>query len=49
MERHGVGEREAFDRLRSHARANGKRVVEMAQAVADGHLLLPKGPLNARD
>jgi response regulator NasT len=44
MERHGVGEREAFDRLRSHARANGKRVVEMAQAVADGHLLLPKGP-----
>jgi response regulator NasT len=44
MERHGVDEREAFDRLRSHARANGKRVVEMAQAVADGHLLLPKGP-----
>jgi response regulator NasT len=49
MERHGVDEREAFDRLRSHSRANGKRVVEMAQAVADGHLLLPKGPLNARD
>jgi AmiR/NasT family two-component response regulator len=42
MERHGVDEREAFNRLRGHARANSRRVVEMAQAVADGHLLLPK-------
>jgi response regulator NasT len=42
MERHGIDEREAFDRLRSHARANNRRAVEIAQAVADGHLLLPK-------
>ena len=41
MERHGVGEREAFERLREHARAGNKRVVDVAQAVADGHALLP--------
>jgi response regulator NasT len=42
MERHGIDEREAFERLRSHARAKSRPVVEMAQAVVDGHLLLPK-------
>jgi AmiR/NasT family two-component response regulator len=42
MERHGVSEREAFERLREHARAGGRRVVEIAQAVLDGHALLPK-------
>jgi AmiR/NasT family two-component response regulator len=42
MERHGVGEREAFERLREHARAGSRRVVEIAQAVVDGHALLPK-------
>src|SRR5918992_2378504 len=41
MERHGVGDREAFDRLRDHARAGNRRVVEVAQAVVDGHALLP--------
>src|ERR1700742_365778 len=37
MERHGVDEREAFERLREHARSGGRRVVEIAQAVLDGH------------
>ncbi len=41
MERHGVGDREAFERLRDHARAGNRRVVEVAQAVVDGHALLP--------
>jgi AmiR/NasT family two-component response regulator len=41
MERHGVSDREAFDRLRDHARASNRRVVEVAQAVVDGHALLP--------
>jgi AmiR/NasT family two-component response regulator len=41
MERHGVGDREAFERLREHARAGNRRVVEVAQAVVDGHALLP--------
>ena len=44
MERHGVGEREAFDLLRDHSRATNRRVVEVAQSVLDGHALLPKRP-----
>lgn len=44
MERHGVGEREAFELLRDHARATGRRVVDVAQSVLDGHALLPKRP-----
>ena len=41
MERHGISEREAFERLREHARAGNRRVVDVAQAVVDGHALLP--------
>ena len=42
MERHGVDERAAFELLRDHARAQSRRVVDVAVAVADGHALLPK-------
>src|SRR3954447_1899588 len=42
MERHSVGEREAFELLRDHARAGGRRVVDVAQSVLDGHALLPR-------
>jgi response regulator NasT len=42
MERHGVDDRDAFGLLRDHARSGGRRVVEIAQAVLDGHALLPK-------
>ena len=41
MERHGFGEREAFERLRDHARNTNRRVVDIAQTVVDGHALLP--------
>jgi response regulator NasT len=44
MERHSVPEREAFEMLRDHARASGRRVVDVAQSVLDGHALLPKRP-----
>jgi AmiR/NasT family two-component response regulator len=44
MERHGVGEREAFELLREHARSGSRRVVDVANAVSDGHALLPRGP-----
>jgi AmiR/NasT family two-component response regulator len=44
MERHTVGERAAFELLRDHSRATGRRVYEVAQAVLDGHALLPKRP-----
>jgi AmiR/NasT family two-component response regulator len=43
MERHGIDERAAFDLMRDHARAQSRRVVEIALAVNDGHALLPKG------
>jgi response regulator NasT len=42
MERHGIDEREAFELLRGHARANQERVVAVAKAVLDGHSLLPR-------
>jgi AmiR/NasT family two-component response regulator len=42
MERHGVDDTAAFARLREHARSSGRRVVDISQAVLDGHALLPK-------
>jgi response regulator NasT len=47
MERHGVGDREAFERLRENARSASRRVVDVSQAVLDGHALLPRD--SARD
>ena len=44
MERHSVDDRQAFERLRDHARASNRRVVEVAQTVLDGHALLPRRP-----
>jgi AmiR/NasT family two-component response regulator len=42
MERHGVDERAAFELMRDHARAQSRRVVDVARAVTEGHALLPK-------
>jgi response regulator NasT len=44
MERHSASEHDAFEMLRDHARATGRRVVDVAQSVVDGHALLPKRP-----
>src|SRR3954464_8603096 len=44
MERHSVDERAAFGLLRDHARSGSRRVGDVAQAVLDGHALLPRGP-----
>jgi AmiR/NasT family two-component response regulator len=46
MERHSIGDRSAFDRMRAHARSNNRTVVDVAAAVTDGHALLTDG---ARD
>ena len=43
MERHGIDDRQAFELLRSHARSNNRKLVDVARAVSDGHLLLPRG------
>jgi AmiR/NasT family two-component response regulator len=42
MERHSADERHAFELLRESARSSSRRVVEVAQAVIDGHALLPR-------
>jgi response regulator NasT len=47
MERHSVGDHDAFELLRSHARANHRTVVDCAKAVVDGHALLPPRPASS--
>jgi AmiR/NasT family two-component response regulator len=42
MERHSLDDAAAFELLRSHARANNRKLVEVARAVSEGHLLLPR-------
>ena len=42
MERHSVDDRRAFELLRDHSRSGGRRVVDVAQTVLDGHALLPR-------
>jgi AmiR/NasT family two-component response regulator len=50
MERHGIGDGEAFGRLRTHARGRNRTVVDVAASVLEGHALLPKdGGAEARD
>src|SRR5215203_5472502 len=44
MERHSVDEPTAFDMLREHARSTNRKLVDVASAIVDGHLLLPKQP-----
>jgi response regulator NasT len=43
MERHGLTDREAFDRLRTHARSHNRTVVDVAGSVNEGHALLGGG------
>jgi AmiR/NasT family two-component response regulator len=45
MERHAIDDKAAFQRMRDHARSGNRRVVDVAQAVVEGHALLPaRGP-----
>jgi response regulator NasT len=41
MERHKVDEHEAFEMLRAHSRKTGRKLVDVAAAVVDSHLMLP--------
>ena len=41
MERHSIDELGAFELLRDHARKRRQKLVEIAQAIVDGHRLLP--------
>jgi response regulator NasT len=42
MERHSVDERHAFELLRDHARRTNRKIVDVADAVLEGHRLLPR-------
>jgi AmiR/NasT family two-component response regulator len=42
MERHAVDDRAAFAMLRDHARNRGRKVVDVATSVVEGHPLLPR-------
>ncbi len=41
MERHRIDEQTAFELLRSQARNTGRKLVDVAEAVVEGYLLLP--------
>jgi response regulator NasT len=42
MERHGIDDRAAFSMLRDHARSRGRKVVDVAASIVEGHPLLPR-------
>jgi AmiR/NasT family two-component response regulator len=44
MERHAIGEEEAFELLRERSRVTNRKLVDLAGAVVDGHRLLPRRP-----
>jgi response regulator NasT len=44
MERHAIDEQSAFRMLRQHARNANRKLIDVAEAVVDGYLLLPKQP-----
>jgi response regulator NasT len=40
MERHAIDQEKAFEMLRSHSQHNGRKLIDVANAVVDSHLLL---------
>jgi AmiR/NasT family two-component response regulator len=44
MARHAVTGDKAFDMLRSHSQQNGRKVIDVAEAVVESHLLLVPAP-----
>jgi AmiR/NasT family two-component response regulator len=44
MARHGIDQQGAFELLRSHSQRSGRRLVDVAQAVVESHLLLTSAP-----
>ena len=44
MERHSIDEDAAFEMLRLRSRAENRKLIDLARAVVDGHLLLPRVP-----
>lgn len=42
MERHAIDEERAFEMLRAHSRSTNRKLAAIADAVVDGHRLLPR-------
>ena len=40
--RHAIGADQAFEMLRDHSQRNGRKLVNVAEAVVESHLLLPR-------
>ncbi|HEV8098727.1 MAG TPA: ANTAR domain-containing protein [Gaiellaceae bacterium] len=49
MARHSVDADRAFELLRDHSQHNGRKLVDVAQALVDSHRLLPSPDLSAAD
>jgi AmiR/NasT family two-component response regulator len=47
MERHGIDDQEAFNRLRAEARSSHRKLIEVASALLDSLSLLPRRPQDA--
>ena len=49
MERHGIDEQQAFEMLRDQSRRSSRKLIDLARAVLETHLLLPpkSGPGNS--
>jgi response regulator NasT len=44
MERHSLDEHAAFEMLRNHSRKTGRKLIDVAEAVVDSHVMLPAQP-----
>jgi AmiR/NasT family two-component response regulator len=44
MARHAVNADKAFDMLREHSQHSGRKLVEVAEAIIESHVLLPRTP-----
>jgi hypothetical protein len=40
MARHGIDQERAFEMLRTHSQHNGRKLVDVADAIVESHLLL---------
>jgi AmiR/NasT family two-component response regulator len=44
MERHAIDDQQAFEMLRGHSRSSNRKLVDVASALIDSHLLLRRDP-----
>ena len=40
MARHAINQEKAFEMLRTHSQHNGRKIVNVAEAIVESHLLL---------